>query len=207
MMWGRIDRRIALLLATLVIGVFETGFAAAGELRDPFADGAQLRFERLRQSIELRAMQYDLDWTWIAAVAFQESGFDPAARGPGGHIGVMQIAPATAASLPVSIERIDRPDDNIHAGVRYLRYIIDRHFAEPGISDEDRMLMAIAGYQAGPLYIDQARGWARTHNLDADRWFGGVEVAVRKLFGNHTVSYVEDVAAYREAFQQASLVR
>lgn len=195
------------MFAALAIGANATGSSAADNLRDPFEGGAQARFQQLRQSIELRATQYDLDWTWIAAIAFQESGFDAAARGPGGHIGVMQIAPETAASVPVSIDRIDLPDENIHAGVRYLRYIIDKHFTENGISDENRMLMAIASYQAGPMNIDQARGWAKTHGLDADRWYGGVAVAVQKLFGDHTVGYVEDVTAYREAFRQASVAR
>ena len=184
--------------AVLAIGTLASGPSVADGERDPFDPSAQARFQQLRQSIELRSSQYDLDWTWVAAVAFQESGFDASARGPGGHIGVMQIAPATAASVAVSIPEIDRPDDNIHAGVRYLRYIIDKYYSEPGLTDSDRMMMAVASYQAGPLYIQQARGWAETHGLDADRWFGGVEVAVQKLYGNHTVEYVEDVAFYRQ---------
>jgi membrane-bound lytic murein transglycosylase MltF len=189
---------IVVLVAALLAACLP-GPGIAEQLRDPLAPAAQALFQSLRQSIELRSDQYDLDWTWVAAVAFQESGFDPMARGPGGHIGVMQIAPATAASVAVAIDRIDRADDNIHAGVRYLRYIIDKHFSDPGIGEDDRMLMAIAGYQAGPLNIAQARGWAETHGLDADRWYGGVEVAVGRLFGGHTVEYVADVAFYREA--------
>lgn len=184
--------------AFLAAGTLASGSSVAEGERDPLDPSAQARFQQLRQSIELRSSQYDLDWTWVAAVAFQESGFDASARGPGGHIGVMQIAPATAASVAVSIPEIDRPDDNIHAGVRYLRYIIDKYYSEPGIADSDRMMMAVASYQAGPLFILQARGWAETHGLDADRWVGGVEVAVQKLYGNHTVEYVKDVAFYRQ---------
>ena len=184
--------------AVLATAMLMSGPSVAEGERDPLEPSAQARFQQLRQSIELRSSQYDLDWTWVAAVAFQESGFDASARGPGGHIGVMQIAPETAASVVVSIPEVDRPDDNIHAGVRYLRYIIDKYYSEPGIAESDRMMMAVASYQAGPLYIQQARGWAETHGLDADRWFGGVEIAVRKLYGDHTPEYVEDVAFYRQ---------
>ncbi len=189
---------VAVVYMTLAAGMLASGASRADGERDPLAPTAQARFQQLRQSIELRSSQYDLDWTWVAAVAFQESGFDPAARGPGGHIGVMQMAPATAAGVAVSIPEIDRVDDNIHAGVRYLRFIIDEYYSEPSLSENDRMMMTVASYQAGPLYIQQARGWARLNGLDADRWFGGVEVVVRKLFGSHTVDYVEDVAFYRE---------
>jgi membrane-bound lytic murein transglycosylase MltF len=192
------------MVVTLLAGVAAwPGPAGSGELRDPFAPDAQARFLAVRDGIELRSEQYDLDWTWVAGIAFQESGFDQAARGPGGHIGVMQIAPATASSVPVGIRGISSLDPNIHAGVRYLRFIVDKHFSEPGIAEEDRMRMAVAAYQAGPLNIDQARGWARVNGLDADRWFGGVEEAVRQLFGEHTVDYVRDVSAYRDAFWRA----
>ena len=199
--WRRIHR--AALVAVLLACATVASEADADNLRDPFASDAQARRELLQSSFEIRAMQYDLDWTWVAAVAFQESGFNAAARGPGGHVGVMQISPATAASVPVAIPTIDRPDDNIHAGVRYLRFIIDKHFSDPNIPERDRMLMAVAAYQAGPLNIDQARGWALAQGLDPDRWDGGVEIAVRQLYGSHTPSYVEDVAAYRDAFDRA----
>ena len=195
---------VATAFMVLAAGMLASDAARGDEARDPLDPAAQARFQQLRQSIELRSNQYDLDWTWVAAVAFQESGFDPAARGPGGHIGVMQIAPATAASVAVSIPEINRADDNIHAGVRYLRYIIDKYFSEPGLGESDRMMMAVASYQAGPLNIQQARGWAKLNGLDADRWFGGVEVAVQKLFGSHTVDYVEDVAFYREVLASHS---
>ncbi len=198
MMWRHRGLIVAVAFSMLAAGTLTSGPTVADGARDPLDPAAQARFLQLRLSIELRSSQYDLDWTWVAAVAFQESGFDPSARGPGGHIGVMQIAPTTAASVAVAMPEIDRADDNIHAGVRYLRYIIDKYYSEPGLSESDRMMLAVASYQAGPLFIEQARGWAETHGLDADRWFGGVEVAVRKLFGNHTVEYVEDVAFYRE---------
>ena len=171
--------------------------------RDPFAPIPRARFLALKDTIQLRSKQYDLDWTWVAGIAFQESGFNQKAVGAGGHIGVMQIAPATAASVAVGIVAIDTADANIHAGIRYLRYILDKHLSEPGITENDRMRMAVGSYQAGPLNIDQARGWARLHGFNADRWFGGVEEAVRRLFGEHTVRYVRDVSAYRDAFRTA----
>jgi membrane-bound lytic murein transglycosylase MltF len=191
------------LLAILAILALVTGPVEAADVRDPLATEPQLRLKTLRDTMERYASLYDLDWTWIAGIAFQESGFNQAARGPGGHIGVMQIAPATAASAMVSLPAIYDADGNIHAGVRYLRSIIDITFDDPAINPADRVLFAIAAYQAGPMNILSAREWAVANGLDANRWYGGVEEAVRMKHGMHTVTYVRDVAAYRDALRNA----
>jgi len=179
------------------------GPAFADNARDPLAPGAQARLETLRDIMERYAALYDLDWTWIAGIAFQESGFDQDARGPGGHIGIMQIAPATAASAVVSLPAIYDADGNIHAGVRYLRAMIDISFNDPAIDPAERVLFAVAAYQAGPMNIEQAREWAAANGLDANRWRGGVEEAMRLMHGMHTVSYVRDVTGYRDTLRNA----
>ena len=191
-----------LLVAAAMI-VFAAHPAIAGDTRDPLSAEPQSRLEAMRDTMERYAVLYDLDWTWIAGIAFQESGFNQDARGPGGHIGVMQIAPATAASAVVALPAIYDVDGNIHAGVRYLRAMMDISFDDPAIDPTERVFFAIAAYQAGPMNIEAAREWAAANGLDSNRWHGGVEEAVRMMHGMHTVSYVRDVTAYREALRRA----
>ena len=75
--------------------------------------------------------QYELDPLLLAAQGFQESGLDQTKRNPGGAVGIMQIRPETARDPDVAVDRIDRVDNNIHAGAKYLRHLIDDRFADP----------------------------------------------------------------------------
>ena len=88
--------------------------------------------ERLNSMVELfeqYAGQYDFDWLLIAAQAYQESGLDQSKRNPSGAIGVMQMLPSTAAGDVVNIPDIEKLERNIHAGTKYLRYIVDKYYA------------------------------------------------------------------------------
>ena len=58
-----------------------------------------------------------------AALAYQESRIDQAMRSQVGAIGVMQILPGTAKDMNVNIPNIEELEPNIHAGLKYLRFI------------------------------------------------------------------------------------
>ena len=59
----------------------------------------------------------------------------------------MQVMPPTGKELNVG--NISEVNPNIHAGVKYMRFMIDQSLDEP-IDDLNKMLMTFAAYNAGP---------------------------------------------------------
>src|SRR3546814_12567772 len=74
--------------------------------------------------------RYGFDWLMVGAQGYQESKLDQSARSKAGAIGIMQLLPSTAADPNVGIPDITTERNNIHAGVRYLRFLRDRSFSE-----------------------------------------------------------------------------
>ncbi len=89
--------------------------------------------------------QYDIDHLFLVALGYQESQLDQQKVSRVGAIGVMQLMPSTAKDKNVNIPSIDKVNDNIHAGTKYLRFIMDRYFPESsGIDTFNRTLFTIA---------------------------------------------------------------
>jgi membrane-bound lytic murein transglycosylase MltF len=108
----------------------------------------------------------------------------------------MQIKPSTAAGPPINIEGVDRMENNVRAGAKYLRFIIDRYYRDEEMTPLDRGLFAMASYNAGPTRIAGLRRRAGSMGLDPNRWFQHVEVVVSKEIGRETVDYVSNIFKY-----------
>jgi membrane-bound lytic murein transglycosylase MltF len=147
------------------------------------------------------ADQYDFDWLMLAALAFQESTIDQSKRSHVGAVGVMQILPTTAKDKNVNIPDIENIDPNIHAGTKYLRFMVDRYFNDPKIDKLNRGLLAFASYNAGPAKISKLRKEAVAMGLDPNRWFRNVEVVAAKRIGRETVQYVSNIFKYYLAYR------
>lgn len=145
------------------------------------------------------AKRYDFDWLKIAAMAYQESRFDMNRKSSAGAVGVMQIKPSTAAGPSVGIEDVLTLENNIHAGVKYLRFLVDNYFAD--VAPTARMNFALAAYNAGPNRIIQVRKRAVEMGLDPKRWFGNCEWAAFDLIGRETTGYVAHVQMYYAAYK------
>jgi len=159
------------------------------------------KFEAMVTLFQKYAGQYDFDYLMIGAQAFQESGLDQSKRSSAGAIGVMQMLPSTAADPNVGIPDIEKLDKNIHAGTKYLRFIVDRYFTDQAMDDANKMLFAFASYNAGPARVISLRNKAAKMGLDPNVWFHNVEVVAAKEIGRETVQYVSNIYKYYIAYR------
>jgi membrane-bound lytic murein transglycosylase MltF len=160
--------------------------------------------ERFRTMVELFQKygdQYDLDYLLVTAQAYQESGLDQSVRSGAGAIGVMQLLPSTARDKNVGIPDIHILENNIHAGVKYLRFILDRYYKDAEMDELDRHLFAFASYNAGPARVAGLRRKAEQMGLDPNKWRGHVEVVAAREIGRETVTYVANILKYYLAYR------
>jgi membrane-bound lytic murein transglycosylase MltF len=115
----------------------------------------------------------------------------------------MQIRPETAADPKVGISDIRRVENNIQAGVKYLRFLRDHYYDDTSIPPRDQVRFSLAAYNAGPVKLRRARKKARNMHLNPNRWFRNVEVAMLKIVGQETVRYVSNVNKYYVIYKTA----
>jgi membrane-bound lytic murein transglycosylase MltF len=147
------------------------------------------------------AQEYRFDWLFCIAQAFQESRLRQGLSSPAGALGIMQVRPGTASDPRVGIADLTSPEANIHAGLKYLRWIVDNYFDDPGIDARNRLLFAFASYNAGPARIARLREQAALSGLDPDVWFGNVELVAARTLGDETVRYVRNILKYYVAYR------
>jgi membrane-bound lytic murein transglycosylase MltF len=138
--------------------------------------------------------QYNLDWMLMAAQGYQESRLDHSARSHVGAIGVMQVMPATGTELKVGDVRQLEP--NVHAGVKYIRTLVDRYYENEPMDDLNKVLFAFAAYNAGPGRVRQLRREAAADGLNPNVWFNNVERIASQRIGRETVTYVSNIYKY-----------
>jgi membrane-bound lytic murein transglycosylase MltF len=165
------------------------------------------KFRATRPFFKKYADQYGLDYLLLGAQGYQESRLDQNVKSPVGAIGIMQVMPSTAAASPVSVPNINIVENNIHAGVRMIHFLVNDYFNEPGLDKLNRTLLAIAAYNAGPAKVARCRDLAATMGYDRNKWFGNVEVATAKLVGRETTQYVANIYKYYLAYQMAVATR
>ena len=165
------------------------------------------RYDKTIDIIKRYSGDYDFDWLMIAAQAYQESKLDQSKRSPAGAIGIMQLLPSTAADPNVNIPDIHKAPQNVHAGVKYLRFIRDRYFSDADIDPLDQVLFSFAAYNAGPANIARARKKAVNMGFDRNKWFGHVEVAASKTISREPVIYVRNIYKYYIAYKHLEELR
>ncbi len=165
-------------------------------ITNPASQQERENFKRLVGYFKKYAQKYNFNYLMLTALAYQESHLNQNARSHVGAVGVMQILPSTAKDKNVNIPNIDEVEANIHAGTKYLRFMVDRYFADEKISKLNRGLFAFAAYNAGPAKVTRMRKAAEKMGLNPNVWFKNVEVVAAKQIGRETVQYVSNIYKY-----------
>ncbi|HNP25124.1 MAG TPA: membrane-bound lytic murein transglycosylase MltF, partial [Nitrosomonas sp.] len=108
----------------------------------------------------------DIDWRLLAALAYQESHWNPQAKSPTGVRGMMMLTRETARRMKVKNPAESR--QNIVAGARYLKMLKDK--LPESVLEPDRTWIALAAYNQGYGRIIDARALAKRFNLNPDLW-------------------------------------
>jgi membrane-bound lytic murein transglycosylase MltF len=159
------------------------------------------RFLTMAEIFKKYSDKYDFDYLLMAAQGYQESALDQAKRSHVGAIGVMQVMPTTARDRSVNIPDIDKLESNIHAGIKYNRWVVDNFYDDPAITPTNRSFFAFASYNAGPGKVASLRKEAKAQGLDPNKWFNNVELVAAKRIGRETVTYVSNIYKYYLAYQ------
>jgi membrane-bound lytic murein transglycosylase MltF len=163
------------------------------------AESERRKFEAVLELFKKYGAEYKLDYLLMAAQGYQESTLDQNVKSPVGAIGVMQVMPPTGKQLNVG--DITRVDSNIHAGVKYMRFMMDQYFANEPMDELNKGLMTFAAYNAGPGRVRQLRREAEKKGLDPNVWFGNVERVASERIGRETVTYVSNIFKYYVAYR------
>lgn len=166
---------------------------------DAAADQEQQKLLAMRDLFQKYGGEYDLDYLLMAAQGYQESRLDQNAKSPVGAIGVMQVMPATGAEQKVG--DIRQLDPNIHAGVKYIRFMMDRYYKDAPMDRLNKGLFTFASYNAGPGRIAKLRKDAKARGLNPNVWFGNVEQVASEEIGRETVTYVSNIYKYYIAYR------
>jgi membrane-bound lytic murein transglycosylase MltF len=156
------------------------------------------KFSTLVGLFQKYGRQYDIDWLLMAAQGYQESQLDQGRHSAAGAIGVMQVMPATGNKLQVG--DITQLEPNIHAGVKYIRFIVDQYYKNEPMDALNKVLFAFASYNAGPARIRSLRTEAHALGLDPNVWFDNVERVAAYRIGRETVQYVANIYKYYIAY-------
>lgn len=110
--------------------------------------------------------QSGIEWRLLAAVAYQESQWDPIATSETGVRGLMQLTEETARHLGV-VDRLDARSSAVGAA----RYLADLKSRVPTrIPEPDRTWFALAAFNIGIAHLEDARMLAQRRKLNPDLW-------------------------------------
>lgn len=154
-----------------------------------------------------------VEWTFLAAVAYVESNFNPSAVSWAGARGLMQIMPKTAAGYGFSEEDLSDPEKSVYIASLILSK--SNKFLQSYISNPaERLRFCLGAYNAGMGHVTDAMRLAQKYGKKPQVWYSNVEEAIlwkmRPEFyndpvcsygycrGTETINYVRQVEnAYR----------
>jgi membrane-bound lytic murein transglycosylase F len=172
------------------------------------SDFEKMKFDELKKSRFLKhknhfieaAQTFDIEWELLAAVAFQESQWDPKARSATQVKGMLMLTLPTAASVGVT-NRLD-PIQSIYGGAQYIADL--KLSTNYGTSSGDKTAFILASYNLGTTNIKNAidaidKKPIEVTWLDLERYLLKLKTSMDSenySRGQQTVDFVERVRDY-----------
>lgn len=139
----------------------------------------------------------ELDWRLLAAVAYQESHWNPDATSPTGVRGMMMLTKDTAERMKIT-NRTD-PEQSIKAGSDYLHWLVSQ--MPDSIAQEDRIWYALAAYNMGLGHLVDARRLTKKLGGNPDNWLDVKNnlplLAEKRHYNNLKYGYARGYEAYQ----------
>jgi len=132
-----------------------------------FLDDARIKLPAWRRHFQSAQDLSGIDWRLLAALAYQESHWDPLATSPTGVRGMMMLTEDTADHLRVK-NRLDA-NESIRAGARYLAELVEQ--VPASAKHPDRLWLALSAYNLGMGHFRGARSIAKSMKRDPDVWY------------------------------------
>lgn len=166
------------------MNTFLTGYQESGDLdqlvAEIYSDSENFSVANslvLRERIESRLPEFEqlfrgvgyevgIDWVMLAAVSYQESHWNPAARSYTGVRGLMMLTLPTAGQYGVT-NRLDA-EQSLRGGAQHLKSLIGR--IPERIPEPDRTQMALVAYNMGMGHLNDARILTQRAGKNADSW-------------------------------------
>ena len=163
------------------------------------------RLPRYQDMFEAAADANELDWQLLAAVAYQESHWNPRAVSPTGVRGIMMLTNITAKDLGVKDRTV--ASQSIQGGAKYIQQLTKKFSDE--LDEKDRLWFSLASYNVGFGHVQDARLLTKKRGGNPDKWVDVKEslplLSSRRWYlktrygyarGNEPVKYVENIRSY-----------
>jgi len=165
------------------------------------------RLPRYREYFMQASAKYDLPWTLLAAISYQESHWNPNAKSFTGVRGLMMLTKKTAKLLGVK-NRIN-PKESIFGGAKHFNSMTK--LVPKEVEGENRLKFALAAYNIGMGHIYDAQLLAKKFGFNPNIWSDLKKVlpllAQKKYYrtlkygyarGEEPVNYVEAIYNYKD---------
>lgn len=187
---------------------FESGNQIADYFSPGFQEGQVGTISPYDNMIKEVAIEFDLDWVMLTAIAAQESKFNPSSVSWAGAVGIMQVLPRFSE---ISSDSLYIPEVNIREGAKILSSHL-KHYAY--MDSTNQWSFALAAYNVGQGHLADARRLAIDHNKDPNEWENVSEALLRlmqrKYYQNarygfargiETVRYVNEIMNRYNTYQ------
>lgn len=147
----------------------------------------------------------DLEWQMLAAIAYQESHWDPTATSPTGVRGMMMLTRDTAERM--GVQDRTNAEQSVKAGSEYLHTLINQ--LPNSIAKEDRIWFGLAAYNMGLGHLIDLRRLTKQLGGNPDNWLDVKKnlplLAEKRYYTNlkygyargfEAFSYVENIRRY-----------